>query len=144
MHQIGLEYDLQEWFDFKIPKTKIPTNYIENCLQSIEKFNINPNSKVYWMGKTPKITTIKKQKKGTTFYQQELHFFNSNNDFKIILDQKTAEWFLKILNEIDLNSYKTTTLQNLKNSYEAQLEHFELFWYSKSMEMMKLNGLIVL
>ncbi len=143
MHHIGLEYDLQEWFDFKIPKTKIPINYIENCLQSIEKFKFNPNSKVYWLGKKPKITAIKKQKKGNTFYQQELHFFNSNNDFKIILDNKTADWLLKILNEIDLNNYKTTTIQNLKNSYEAQLDHFELFWYGKSMEIMKLNGLIV-
>lgn len=31
LHENGLNYHLQDWFEFKIPKTKIPKNYI-NCL----------------------------------------------------------------------------------------------------------------
>jgi hypothetical protein len=28
MHGICFDYELQEWFDFKIPKTKIPEDFI--------------------------------------------------------------------------------------------------------------------
>jgi radical SAM superfamily enzyme YgiQ (UPF0313 family) len=143
MHKIGLDYDLQDWFDFKIPKTKIAPNYIDICLNHKDKFNFNPNSKVYWLGKSPKITEIRKQKKGNTFYQKELHFFNSDSDFKIVLDIEIANWFFKMLTNISINNYKTTTLQNLKNSYEENLEHFELFWFGKQIETLKMNGLVV-
>ncbi len=33
MHGICFDYDLQDWFDFKIPKTKVPSNFIQNCLK---------------------------------------------------------------------------------------------------------------
>ncbi len=33
MHDNGLDYNLQDWFDFKIPYTKIPPNYIARFLK---------------------------------------------------------------------------------------------------------------
>ena len=33
MHGICFDYDLQDWSDFKIPKTKIPSDFICNCLE---------------------------------------------------------------------------------------------------------------
>lgn len=33
LHENGLNYHLQDWFEFKIPNTKIPKNYI-NCLKT--------------------------------------------------------------------------------------------------------------
>lgn len=33
IHDNGLDFKLQQWFDFKIPKTKIPVDYIEQCLK---------------------------------------------------------------------------------------------------------------
>lgn len=35
IHDNGLDFKLQEWFDFKIPKTKISADYIEQCLKKI-------------------------------------------------------------------------------------------------------------
>ena len=34
MHSNGLEYDLQTWFDFKIPRTAIPNSYIKQLLSN--------------------------------------------------------------------------------------------------------------
>ncbi len=146
MHEIGLEYDLQEWFDFKIPKTKIASNYIENCLLNNEMFIFNANSKVYWIGKNPKITHLKKQKKGIVFLQKDLHFYNLEKEFKIVLDTEKADWLLNLMNDINITNQNnsTKTLQNIKNLYEEKFEHFEMFWYGKPLQILKMNGLIVI
>ena len=36
IHNNGIDFKLQDWFDFKIPKTKIPPNYIAHCLKKKE------------------------------------------------------------------------------------------------------------
>ena len=38
---ICFEYPLQDWFDFKIPKTKIPENFIYNALTEEIDLSIN-------------------------------------------------------------------------------------------------------
>ena len=53
MHGICFEYALQDWFDFKIPETKIPKDYIYNCLQNEQLFSTKPNAKIVWLGGKP-------------------------------------------------------------------------------------------
>ena len=38
MHGICFDYELKEWFDFKIPNTTIPSDYIVSCLEKEENF----------------------------------------------------------------------------------------------------------
>jgi predicted NUDIX family NTP pyrophosphohydrolase len=40
MHGICLDYPLKDWFDFKIPKTKIVPNYIVKCLENADHLGI--------------------------------------------------------------------------------------------------------
>jgi hypothetical protein len=35
------------------------------------------------------------------------------------------------------------TLQQLKNDFEENFENFELFWFSKPMQSLKENGIIL-
>jgi hypothetical protein len=42
MHGICFENPLQEWFDFKIPKTKIHPDYIHDCLLK-RRITLTPN-----------------------------------------------------------------------------------------------------
>ena len=49
MHGIGFELPLQKWFDFKIPRTIIPKNFIERCLEVDEEREIKPSSKIVWL-----------------------------------------------------------------------------------------------
>ena len=32
MHGIGLDQDVRSWFDMKVPKTRVPRNFIERAL----------------------------------------------------------------------------------------------------------------
>jgi hypothetical protein len=66
MHGICFDYDLQDWFDFKIPKTKIPSDYIVSCLRKrsvvcCKTFGL----KVIWIGgEAASSETFTKSKKG--------------------------------------------------------------------------------
>ena len=60
MHGICFDYDLQDWFDFKVPKTKIPPDYIISCLEKEQRFSFKPNTKVVWLGSNPIIETFTK------------------------------------------------------------------------------------
>ena len=46
LHGINFEIPLQDWFDFKIPKTTVDPNYIHDCLLDDENFKFNGNSKI--------------------------------------------------------------------------------------------------
>ncbi len=47
MHGICFENPLQEWFDFKIPKTTIHPDYIHDCLLEEDNFSTKPNAKIH-------------------------------------------------------------------------------------------------
>jgi hypothetical protein len=55
---------LQEWFDFKIPKTKIPEDFIFDALQDEANFNTKSNAKIVWLGGKPSVEKFTKSKKG--------------------------------------------------------------------------------
>ena len=65
MHGICFDYPLQEWFDFKVPRTKVPDDYIYNVLQEENSFTIKPTAKIVWMGGKPSVSYFTKTKKGT-------------------------------------------------------------------------------
>jgi hypothetical protein len=49
-----------------------------------------------------------------------------------------------ILSEIQVEKGKSMTFLQLKSSFETDLENFELFWYSKPMDVLRKNGLLML
>jgi len=34
MHGIGLEHDVREWFDDKVPRTKVPKTFVARALKA--------------------------------------------------------------------------------------------------------------
>tara|TARA_R110002020_G_scaffold454448_6_gene670240 strand:- start:168743 stop:170977 length:2235 start_codon:yes stop_codon:yes gene_type:complete len=144
MHGIGFEIQLQDWFDFKIPKSTIKYNFIESCLQTTPNFNIKPNAQILWLGNFPAATAQTKSKRGQTWEQLNLNFHNKTESFHIILDKEKGEWFLDILGKITPQNEQKTTFSALKSDFEKRFEDFELFWFSKPLQVLKNNGLLVL
>ena len=144
MHGIGFEIQLQDWFEFKIPKSTIKYNYIESCLVTETNFNIKPNAQILWLGNFPAATAQTKSKRGQTWEQLNLNFHNKTESFQIILDKEKGEWFLDILGKITPQNEQKTTFSALKTDFEKRFEDFELFWFSKPLQVLKNNGLLVL
>jgi hypothetical protein len=57
MHGICFDFPLQDWFDFKVPRTKIPGDYIYNAIHEDENSFAKPTAKVIWLGNRPLIST---------------------------------------------------------------------------------------
>ena len=142
MHGIGFDFDLQEWFDFKIPPTKIHSNYIENCLESEVELIPKPNAKVVWLGHAPHVEYYTKSKKGNTWAMARLTFFQKLDTITIQLPVEEGKWLVKILEELKPNAPQKTYIILQKN-YETTFENFEIFWNSKSIQSIR-NQLLVL
>lgn len=143
MHGINFEMPLQSWFDFKIPKTSIHPNYIHDSLLEEEDFKFKPNSKVVFLEKNAITEDFIKTKKGNSWELTRLTFHLKTNILKIELDKEKASWLIKILNENSIESSKKPSLLQLKNQFEEYFEDFELFWFSKPIQQLKENGIIL-
>jgi hypothetical protein len=145
MHGICFDYPLQEWFDFSIPKTSIKKNFILNCLQLEENFIVKPSAKIVWLGVLPLVEKIIKSKKGETKTMFQMTFHSTTNSFKILMEKEKGEWFLTVLNKLSVNENPPLiTYELLKRDFENHFDNFELFLYSKPINVMRENGLLVL
>jgi hypothetical protein len=144
MHGICFDYELKEWFDFKIPNTIIPSDYIVSCLEKEENFNTKPSAKIIWIGGKPITETFMKSKKGSSWQMMKLTFHDKRETFEISLEKEKATWLIKTIETLAVSNEKTTTFTKLKTDFENQFDDFELFWYSKSINTLRDFGLLVI
>lgn len=143
MHGVNFELPLQEWFDFKIPRTTIHPDYIHDCLLEDGQFQLKTNSKVIFLTKNVIAENRVKNKKKYSGTYTLLTFHLKTNIVKVELEQEKAEWLMNVLEENSIENAKKPTIQQLKNQFEESFEDFELFWFSKPMQQLKENGVIL-
>ncbi|HWR94529.1 MAG TPA: hypothetical protein VN192_04960, partial [Flavobacterium sp.] len=144
MHGICFDYELQEWFDFKIPKTKINSDFITNALEEEDDFNIKPTAKIVWLLGEPIVDYFTKSKKGNRWEMMNLTFHNKKESFTIQTGKKEGEWLESMLAKTSVSNIKSPSFLELKSDFESTLENFELFWYSKPINTLRDFGLLVL
>ncbi len=144
MHGICFDYPLQDWFEFKIPKTKIPKDFIYNALHEEIDFNIKPNAKIVWLGGKPTIEHFTKSKKGSSWEIMKLVFHDKKESFTIQLNRQEGEWLVKMLEKVTVFNSKKYTFQEIKLDFELNLTDFELFWHSKPIYTMRDFGLLII
>ena len=142
MHGICFEYELQDWFDFKIPKTKIKPDFIFDALQQVDDFNIKPTAKLVWLGGKPSFDYFVKSKKGNSWEMMVLTFHDKKESFTIQTNKKEGEWLIEILAKIAVSNSKVYTFQEIKADFENEFSDFELFWYPKPIKTLREFGLI--
>jgi len=144
MHGICFDYPLQDWFEFKVPRTKVPQDYIYNVLHEDEGFGTKPTAKIVWMGSSPVISYFTKNKKGHTWQMAALEFHDKKESFTIQTGAGEGNWLAGFLQSASAEN-KPVTFAQAKQSYEdAGLDEFEPFWYSKPINMLREYGLLLL
>lgn len=148
MHGICFDYPLQDWFEFKIPKTKIPEDFIFKALQDevdcFVSLNHKPNSKIVWLGGEPSIDCFTKSKKGSSWEMIKLTFHDKKESFTIQVNKLEGEWLVDMLQKIAVKNSKVYSFNELKLDFEISLEDFELFWHSKPINSLRNFGLLIL
>ncbi len=145
MHGIGLDFPLQDWFEHKVPRTKISQNYIAKALAEELVFSLKPSAKLVWLGTSPTLSASTKNKKGMEQEMVTLTFQDKKETFILNFDKLQGIWIALILQKLSVARAEVLTFQDVKTDYEAAgLDDFELFWYSKSMRVLGEYGLLVL
>lgn len=145
MHGIGLEEPLQKWFDFKVPKTKVAPDHIQQVLTHDLYTAAKPNSKIVWLGRTPMVEHFTKSKKGNQWEMTELSFQDKKGKFSISVNREQGDWLAGMLNKLSVSNAKTYTLQEVMDNYrESGFEDFELFWDNKPVNTLHKVGLLKL
>lgn len=144
MHGICFDYPLQDWFDFKIPNTKIQSDFIYNALQDSTDFNTKPSAKIIWIGGKPISKIFTKSKKGNSWEMMQLTFHDKKHITEITVEKDKGEWLMQTLEKISVTSNNKLTLSQMKTDFESNFDDFELFWYSKSIHSLREIGLLVL
>lgn len=145
MHGIGFDFPLQDWFEFKVPRTKVPKEYIVNALTEDEIVSIKANAKVIWLGNPPELEISSKTKRGETWESALLTFYDQKENLSIKVEVPQGKWVVEILGKIAVDQTETWTFQQVQEHYEAaDLEDFDLFWYNKPFNKLGKLGLLVL
>jgi len=145
MHGIGLDDDLQNWFDFKIPKTLIPPNYIKKVLSEKENKEMGNSSKIVWMGNDPKIENLSESKNDSDDNMIRLAFVDKSSEFHIVLNKKEGYWLAAMLPKLSVKNFPLLTVKDLRESFVGEgLSEFENFLLSKPIAGLFNNGLIIL
>ncbi len=144
MHQLGLEDPLHKWFDFKTPKTTVPSNYIENALNNADELSFKPTAKVVWLGKQPSVEYFTQSKKGMQREMATVTFISKTATQQVQILKTQADWLIPTLEIISIRNPKTYTVKELMEDYETRtgLDDFELFWDNKPMNTMWKVGLL--
>ncbi|MGB0930999.1 MAG: B12-binding domain-containing radical SAM protein [Chitinophagales bacterium] len=144
MHGIGFEFSLKEWFDFKIPRTKIPKNFILQCLKSEPYQATKASTKITWLGSKPAVFPFQKTKRKQTIEMLRLTFHSRTEQVELPFRKEEGEWLVKMLESVSVVRGETLTFGALKKDFEAEFESFELFWHSENMRFLREVGLLVL
>ncbi len=145
MHGIGFDFPLQEWFDFKTPKTSHSPHLIESAINEHNNYQIKAGNRIIWLGNQPTLSTFTKRKKGKEIEMAELHFVNKTDEFSIKLDKAKAGWLANYLLTVSLNDIEKVSYQQMQEAFNQEFaEDFQLLWYSKVFDLLRGNGLLIL
>lgn len=144
MHGICFEYSLQEWFDFEIPETTLPADFISTILHIKDEPVFKPNKKVIWVGPEPDLEFYQENRGGKLIENALLTLNTAQKEFQIELKPPLGQWLLETLSELSNSLQGGANLGDLKDSFEQQnLGNFEKFWKSKTFKSLRDYGLLV-
>ncbi len=141
MHGSCFDFPLQDWFDFKIPKTTIKHNLIEQSIAQQDNLPVKPSSKVVWLGEMPEVINITKH---SLVKKTNLTFHFPAYSFEVILLAEKADWLLNILANINAQKGHSMRFSEIKASYETFFNYFNDFWSSNQMEKLRDAGLLII
>ena len=144
MHDICFDFPLQDWFDFKIPRTTVKRDFIQQALNVPPTFNTKSSAKIVWLGGNPDVSVYTKSKKGNTWEMLQLNFQTRKETFEIHFEKEKGEWLVDALTKLNVYASSILSFAELKADFETKFEDFELFWYSKSVQSLRDYGLLVL
>ncbi|MBD8490961.1 radical SAM protein [Echinicola sp. CAU 1574] len=136
MHGVGFDIPLKEWFDFRVPVTTIPKNYIQRQIVEEPALIYKKHQRIIWIGEQPDIQDS--EEPGFV----ELVFSGKKEDFAMELPEEFAEWVASLLANVSYDQ-PLSMLKEIWEDYEANVGDFEELVESEVWEILREQGLLV-
>jgi hypothetical protein len=145
MHGACLDYPLQKWFEFKVPRTNVAPDAIQRAIDEGDELSASPNSKLVFLGVLPKVERVVKSKKGAQWEVLSLTFVTSAANLTMNVEPEKGEWLMELLPRIAVDNIKLLTMAEVQADYEARgWDDFELWWGNKPVNGLWKVGIIAI
>ncbi|WP_031526915.1 B12-binding domain-containing radical SAM protein [Dyadobacter crusticola] len=145
MHGVCLDFPHSRWFDFKVPVTSIPPNYIDKSIHESPDSGTRPNAVIVWLGNLPEMAVFEEKRGKKVIEIAELVFYNKKKEWAIEADVATADWLVEIFPKLLVSNPEPMLFDQFIKQYEATgLGHFDDFRKSITWLSLKEGGLLVL
>lgn len=144
MHETGFDLPLQNWFNFKIPKTSIHPDYIYDAIHQNREQKIKSNARILWIGHPIKQEQFTKRKKGKLQLKNQLIIYTKTATIKVPMEEKICLWLIHQLHQFSVENPIPSQLDVFIANYESEYGNFDTFWNSNEMNTLKENGLLII
>ena len=143
MHGMCFDYPLQEWFDFKIPKTQIKKDFIAECLKQDDGFVMRDSTKLVWMGAAPSYSNEISMKRGRKISLMHLKIHDKRDTIDLSLPEEIGHWLLETIEKMKNTATDAYTFGEAKIDFQKISPDFDQVWYSDEIQQLKIEGLIL-
>ena len=144
MHNICFDFPLQEWFDFRIPRTTIAPNFIRNIVTQVHADSPAPHSRIIWLGVIPTILFYTRTKKGKSAPAAKIIIQTNQQEQTIVTSEQTGRWLSEIFSLLIIGNHAAFTFRELEERYQSgALGDFKTFWEGPVAKRLRENGLVV-
>ncbi|MCE6990291.1 radical SAM protein [Dyadobacter sp. CY323] len=145
MHGVCLDFPLSKWFDFKVPPTSIPPNYIQRSISETSHLNNRPNAVIVWLGSLPELSIFEEMQGRRTVEVAELVFFDKKKEWAVEMEPVIGEWLVMTFPKLLSSSPEPYPFEQFKRDFEsAGLGAFDQFSQSKTWLDLKNSGMLIL
>lgn len=141
MNGIGLDFIVNDWFDFETPYTTVESDFIEFSLNDFSVKKYRPNDLVLWNNNIPSMSIFEDE--GEEF--AELTFYNKKGTWGFETERELAEWLVQILQKAKISDQPLLKFKDLREDFEERnLGKFKDLQNSPIWEALTENGLWII
>ncbi|MDF7813069.1 B12-binding domain-containing radical SAM protein [Hymenobacter sp. YC55] len=140
LHGVALQEPLSFWFDFRVPKTTVPRQLIQQALQDSGKPDFaKQNLRLFWLGNTPEL----RQESGKKGQRAVLTFYEQAEDFEVIVPAALGPWLQDLLTTLTQDYDTKLLLKDAARTFPAG-QSFQQFLDSPAWHLLREKGLLIL
>jgi len=146
MYGIGAEFQIKEWFEFRVPKTVIKRDHVERIINERSASDAKrPGARVLWLENQPQYLHGDPAKKGRQSGKDRLVFYTKTEHFEIATDASLGKWLHSMFERFSMQNAELMLLAELKPQYEKQFSHpFDSFLKSAEWRTLRDKGLLLI
>lgn len=142
MHGVGLNADVRSFFEFRVPKPKVPIDFIQASLTAPSFSREDLEQRVIWLGGIPSIDPVRARSGKVSIF---IPGYNENRTIEI--EAALTDWLQALIRNSRPRGRKGAPylqLAEVKESYPVSRKSFETFIKSKEWKALRAAGLLLI